>query len=232
LDSEKCAIPIPEPTLSGGHGDHRPDHSIRQNRDVGAHAFGLVKVVRRDHHSGPFVGGQSPDQGLHALGGHRVEASRRFVQQKYLGLPEQRPSQAKPLPHPRAVPDEQFLAHRPEVDELERLGSSPTGVPWAKASQSAKKLEILPPSEAPVESPFLAGRKTDRSPDRGGSPDEIGSVDTRGPARRQNQGGQDFQESGLAGPVGTDDSEHFSALDFERDTPKGMDLMAQLPADE
>jgi hypothetical protein len=195
----------PDPRLElvgGALGDHP---AAVDHRDVVGQPVRLLQVLGGEQQGGA-VADQLADDVPEREAAARVQPGGRLVQEQHLGAADQAGAQVEAAAHPARVGLDRAVGGVGELEALQHLVGPPPGLgPW-QVVEAADQVEVLPPGEVLVDGRVLAGQPDDRA-QRLGVADDV-EAGHPGRARvRVEQGGQDPDDGGLAGPVGPEQAQ-------------------------
>ena len=199
------------------------DVAVVDDHQIGGQPVGLLEVLGGEEH-----GGAPADQALDdlpqvvaALG---VEPGGWLVQEEHGGPGHQGGGQVEPSSHTTRVRLERAVAGVVQGELPEQFGGPAGHVGGVEVVEPAHHAEVLPAGEVLVHGGVLAGQPDQAADQSGLLPDVV----TQHPGRTAvglQDGGEDPDGGGLAGPVGAEEAEHPSLLDVEGDPVEGADLV-------
>jgi hypothetical protein len=192
--------------------------AVIEDRDPVAELLRLFEVVGRyEYRLSPLSHDLIFYEIPQALGGSRIEASRRLVHEEDRGIVEEAPGDGHPLLHPGRIVEEPLVGGEFQVDDPEKLVDHTPRVVRVEVVKGGEELEILPSREPPVEAPLIGGDETNRLSDPSALFDHVETVDAGFAPRREDQGAEDLYQRRLPGPVGPEDAEDLSLSDRKVD---------------
>src|SRR5215467_2361358 len=213
--------------LAGGAA--RQDTPGLDERDLVAELVGLAHVVRRQHDRDPLLAAQPRDVGAYPHRDVGVEAERGLVEEQELGLVDQRLGQRHALLEPGRELRVRDTAVRLELGELDQRVDPAPERAAAQAVEAAVERDDLGDAQAPeerrpaahhVEPPAQRARIADDVEPEHGHPTAIGGQ----------QRGEDREQGGLAGAVGTEHADDRAARHRQRDAAQRDRLAAPHPS--
>ena len=144
--------------------------------------------------------GELADDLPHGAAAARVQAGGGLVEEDHPGLIDEGHRQVEASSHPARVGRQQLVSGVGEVELLQQLGRPPPPSLAAEVAKVGHQLQVLGAGEQVVHGRELAG-----DPDDGPHPVRVGdhvvTGDPHGAGIGRDQGGQDADHRGLAGPV-------------------------------
>ena len=205
-----------------------PDEARSDERDAVAQAIGLVEVVggKHDRPTGPP---KRLDRFAHDEGGLRVEGRGRLVEEHDRWIVQQGASDGELLPHALAEGARHLVPALPQAEQaqvpLDALGA----LPGIEAVEAAEEVQIGVGRQLVVQ-PRRLGQDPHSGPNVIGLCGDVEAIDRRAALGRSDERGEQADSRRLAGAVGTEQPEHFTAADLEVDAAD-RPAVAELPAE-
>jgi hypothetical protein len=184
--------------LGSGALTHEP--AVVDDRDPVGELVGLLQVLGGQQHRRARVD-QVADQRPQVVAAGGVQAGGGLVQEQHPGAADQGGGQVQAAAHPPGVGLDLPVGHVYQVNALEDFAGAPSRWTASQPIEPADHLDVLPAGEVVVNGGGLA-----RQADPGAHARRVGAHvdagDAGGARVRCQQGGEDPDESGLAGAVG------------------------------
>jgi hypothetical protein len=192
--------------LGGARGD---DQAAVDDRDLVSQLIGFIQVLGGEQQR-RAAGHQRPDGVPHRQPGPRVQAGGRLVQEQHPGPADQAGGQVEPPLHAAGEVLGGPVGGVGQAELIQQLHRPLAGIRPAQVIQAADDLQVFPAGQLFLDGRGLPGQ-ADRAADGSGLADDVVTLDPGPPAVRRQQGGQDADRGGLAGPVGAEHAQHRAA---------------------
>ena len=207
--------------LVGGALGHDP--AVVEQRDPVGELVRLLQLLGGEQ-DGDAAGGQVADDLPHGPPAARVQSGRGLVQEDQPRVADQGHGQVEPPPHPARVGAGQLAGGVGEVELAEQVGRPAPPLGAAQVMQVGHQEQVLGAGEQVVDGGELAG-DADRGPDRVRRGGQVVAGHPQLAAVGFDQGGQDLDDGGLAGPVRAEEREDRALGDRQVDAVE-HDLVA------
>ena len=188
-----------DPALQLGRSSFGDDPPLVEHRDPVGQLVRLVEVLGGEQ-DGDSVRGELADDLPHGEAAARVQAGGGLVQEDHPGLTDEGHGEVEPPSHPARVGRQRLVRGVGEVELLQQLGHPPLPGLAAEVAKVGHQPQVLGPGEQVVHGRELAGDPDER-PHPVGVGDHVVTGDLHGAGVGRDQGGEDADDRGLAGPV-------------------------------
>ena len=190
--------------------------------DVLRELVSLFEVLRREEHRGA-VGDEVVDDLPHLQAGPRVEAGRGFVEEQDCRRRHEAGREVEPTPHSAGVGLGRTVGGVGEREPLEQLVGPLLHIRRGQVVEASHHVEVLPTGEVFVDGGVLPGQ-ADGPADCIGLGRDVDAGHGRVPGIGAEQRGEDAHRGGLAGAVGSEQTDDGAIGDREIESVDGLDV--------